>query len=120
MGTAVVVAAAFGHHEILNILSLDICVYDPLVHLVKTEEDVIGMALAVVQNNYIVATCPIEVERMNVLIQQNAPQWNILEVPKQRRILDNCNSNEFYQHNFDSQVFVTNGWQYVFFYRVAY
>ena len=82
--TAIVVANAFGHHEILNILlnkvPLEVYVYDPDVHVLKAEEEEeTAMALVLVYNDNLIATCPIEIEKMNLCIKQNSSQWKILE-----------------------------------------
>ena len=86
VSTAIVVANAFGHHEIvyhlldiLKRLPLKVCIYDPNVHIVKAEEEGAAMSLVVVSNNNMIATCPIEVEKMNVCIKQGSSQWKILE-----------------------------------------
>ena len=79
--TAIVVANAFGHHEILDILNklpLEVLIHDPNVHVLKSEEEGTAMFLVVVSNNNMIATCPIEIEKMNVCIKQGSSQWKIL------------------------------------------
>ena len=80
---AIVVANAFGHHEILNILlnklPLEVWNYDPNFYVLKAEEEEeTAMALVFVSNNNMIATCPIEIEKMNVCIKQGSSQWKIL------------------------------------------
>ena len=64
---------------LLNKLPLEVYIYEPDVHVLKAEEEGTAMSLVVVSNNNMIATCPIEIEKMNVCIKQDSSQWKILE-----------------------------------------